>query len=88
MLLQVMPFATDVGDYLLSAGQSDFRDLSQRRVRLLRRRRIDTRTNTPALRTALQRRNIAFPPLALTGFPHQLIDGCHARSPVVLNDSE
>src|ERR1700738_533845 len=49
VLLQIVPLARDIADDLEAVGQANFGDLAQRRVRLLRRRRIDARANTTLL---------------------------------------
>ena len=49
MLLQVVALARDVGRDLDRAGDPDTRDLAQRGVRLLRRRREDARADAAAL---------------------------------------
>src|SRR5262249_31059626 len=83
VLLQVMALARDVADHLEAVGEAHLGDLAQRRVRLLRRRRIDARADPALLRTGLQRRHLVArfdrdPRLA-----DQLVDGRHARlSPV------
>jgi hypothetical protein len=53
MLLQVMPNAGNIGSHFDSVGKPDSRNLSQRGVRLLGRRRIDTGANPSFLRTTL-----------------------------------
>src|SRR5215208_6932136 len=50
VLLQVVALARDVGRVLDAAGDPDTRDLAQRGVRLLRRRRVHARAHTAALR--------------------------------------
>src|SRR3954451_6818297 len=49
VLLQVVALAGDVGRDLDGAGDPDARDLAQRRVRLLGRRRVDARADAAAL---------------------------------------
>merc|ERR1712025_468361 len=45
VLLEVVPFATDVAGHFETVRQAHARNLAQRRVRLLRSRRIDARAN-------------------------------------------
>src|SRR5260221_723434 len=54
VLLQVMAFAGDVARHLEPVGETDAGDLAQRRVRLLRRRRIDAGADAALLRARLQ----------------------------------
>src|SRR3954447_11157194 len=49
VLLQVVPLAGDVGRDLDAAGDPDARDLAQRGVRLLGRRRVDARADPATL---------------------------------------
>src|SRR3712207_1023918 len=55
VLLQVVADARDVGRHLDATGEADASDLAQRRVRLLRRRRVHAGAHTTTLRGALQR---------------------------------
>src|SRR3954468_5252868 len=59
VLLEVVALARDVGGYLHPVGQPHARDLAKRRVRLLRRGRVDARADTASLR----RRDPLLPPL-------------------------
>src|SRR5437763_1831560 len=45
VLLQIVALARNVADHLEAVGQAHFRDLAQRRVRLLRGGRIDARAD-------------------------------------------
>src|SRR3984957_1853834 len=54
MLLQVMALAGDIADDLETVGQPHLGDLAERRIRLLRRRRIDARTHAALLRARLE----------------------------------
>src|SRR6185503_6388765 len=56
VLLQVVADARDVGRDLDAVGQAHARDLTERRVRLLRGLREDAHAHAALLRTALQRR--------------------------------
>src|SRR5512147_3202625 len=55
VFLQVVAFAADVRDHLEAVGQAHLRNLAQRRVRFLRRGRIDTGAYAALLRAVLQR---------------------------------
>src|SRR5690606_7765559 len=56
VLLEVVSFTTDVADDLETVGQAYLGDLAQRRVRLLRRGRVNARAHAAPLRTVFQRR--------------------------------
>src|SRR5690606_32724636 len=60
VLLQVVAFTTDIGRNFKAVGQAYAADLTQSRVRLLRRGGIYTGTYTTALRAVLQRGHVAF----------------------------
>src|SRR5919199_247073 len=77
VLLQVVADARDVGGDLDAAGETDAGDLAQRRVRLLRRRRVDARAHAAALRGALQRRGLGLLDLVLAALADQLVDRGH-----------
>ncbi len=83
MLLQIMAFARDVARDFEAVGQPHARNLAQRRVRLLRRRRIDPGANTALLRASLQRRHLVACLLRRPGVPDQLVDGRHRLTPHV-----
>src|SRR5512144_2020338 len=53
VLLQVVPHTGNVRGDLEAVGETDAGDLAQRRVRLLRRRRVDPDAHTTLLRTGL-----------------------------------
>ena len=55
VFLEVVADARNVGRDFDPVGQAHARDLAQRRVRLLRRRRVDARADAALLRRALQR---------------------------------
>src|SRR6266700_3372112 len=79
VLLQVVPFARDIGRHLHPVGQPHAGDLAQRRVRLLGRGGVNTNADASPLRARLQRGRIR---LSANRFPaefHKLIDGGHAR---------
>src|ERR1700751_472579 len=54
MLLQIVAFAGDIADDLETVGQPHLGDLAQRRIRLLRRRRVDARADPALLRARLK----------------------------------
>src|SRR5690606_12567786 len=78
MLLQVMPLARDVADHLDTVGETDLGHLAKRRVRLLRRRRLDARADATLLRALLERRNLLLGLLHHPRIADQLIDRRHA----------
>ena len=51
VLLQVVALTRDIGVNLLTVGQTDTGNLAHSRIRLLRRGRVNTNTNTATLRT-------------------------------------
>src|SRR3954453_10872309 len=77
VLLQVVPDAGDVGGHLDATGEADASDLAQRRVGLLRRRRVDARAHAAALRGTLQRRGLGLLDLVLAALADQLLDRGH-----------
>src|SRR3954464_939494 len=77
VLLQVVADARDVGGHLDATGEADASDLAQRRVRLLRRRRVDARAHAAALRGTLQRRGLGLLDLVLAALADQLLDRGH-----------
>src|ERR1700742_541564 len=58
VLLKVMAFTRDVTDHLEAVGQAHLGNLTKRRVRLLRGRRVDARANAALLRRLLQCRHL------------------------------
>src|ERR671916_2154225 len=77
VLLQVVADTRDVGGHLDAAGQPDAGDLAQRRVRLLRRRRVDARADSATLGRTLQRRSLGLLDLVLAALADQLVDRGH-----------
>src|SRR3954464_7651563 len=77
VLLQVVADARDVGGDLDAAGETDASDLAQRRVRLLRRRRVDARADSATLGLTLQRRSLGLLDLVLAALADQLVDRGH-----------
>src|SRR3546814_4098599 len=78
VLLQVVAFARNVAGHFEAIGQTHARDLTQCRVRLLRRRRVDARADAALLRTGLQGRHLVALRLVLPGVPDQLVNRRHA----------
>src|SRR5581483_1291214 len=81
VLLQVVAFAADVADDFETVRQANLGDLAQRRVRLLRRRRVDARANAATLRAILECRRSALVRLRTPRLAHQLIDCRHSLIP-------
>ncbi len=80
MLLQVMTYTRDVGIHLTPVRETHTCNLSQRRVRLLGRRREHAQTHAPPLRAATQVGCLRAVRLALATHADQLLDGGHADS--------
>src|SRR5271169_3807758 len=80
VLLQVMALAGDVADDFEAVGQTNLGDLTQSRVRLLRRRRVDARADAALLRALLQSRHFLLRVLRHPRFANELIDRRH-RAP-------
>src|SRR3954454_8471725 len=74
VLLQVVADARDVGGHLDAAGEADASDLAQRRVRLLRRGRVDARAHPAALGRTLQRRGLGLLDLVSASFADEWFD--------------
>src|SRR5262245_59477716 len=88
MLLQVVAFARDVADHLKAVGQAYLGDLAQRRIGLLRGRRVDARADAPLLRTRLHMACLFAVGLLRPRFADQLLNGRHApRSPLPATDT-
>src|SRR5687767_10879316 len=77
VLLQVVPLAGDVADHLALVGEADLGHLPQRRVRLLRGRRIDASADSALLRVLLHGRDLGFRLLRLATLADQLVDRRH-----------
>src|SRR5262249_51648553 len=65
--------------HLEAVGEAHFRDLAQRRVRLLRRGRVDAGADAAFLRALLESRNLLARPLRHPRLAGELIDRRHAR---------
>src|SRR5206468_1466650 len=82
VLLQVVPFAGDVGRGLASAREPHARDLPQRGVRLLGRHRLHDEADAPLLGIALQNRRLGLVLDLPAPLAYELIDGRH-RPPII-----
>jgi hypothetical protein len=51
VLLEIMSFTSDIGDYFIPISQTDLGDLPESRVWLLRSTRVDLETDTSTLRS-------------------------------------
>src|SRR5262249_21510821 len=80
VFLQVMPFAGDIADDLEAVGEADLGDLAERRVRLLRRRRVDARADAALLRALLHRRHLVPPYRRLARLANELINRRHSAA--------
>src|SRR5690606_12134537 len=78
VLLQVVAFAADVGDDLVTVGQAHLGDLAQGRVRLLRGGGVDAGADAAPLRAVRQRGRIALVGLGAAPLAHQLVDRGHS----------
>src|SRR5579885_516272 len=78
VLLQIVPLAGDVSDHLEAVGEPHLRHFAQGRVRLLRRCRVDARTDTPLLRRGLQCRHGIARLERSAWFGNQLVDRRHS----------
>ncbi len=78
VLLQVVALARDVGDDLVAVRQAHLGDLAERRVRLLRRRRVDARADAAALRVALERDGPGGLALGRAALADELVDRRHS----------
>src|SRR5580658_2266816 len=77
MLLQIVAFARDIADDLEAVGQPHLGDLAQRRIRLLRRRRIDARAHAALLRARLEMAGFLAVGLRLPRLADQLANRRH-----------
>src|SRR6476469_5367538 len=77
VLLEVVALARDVADHFALVGQADFGHLAQRRVRLLRGRRIDTGADAALLRVLLHRRDLRLGLLRFATLADQLVNRWH-----------
>ena len=77
VLLEVVALAGDVADHFALVGQADLGHLAQRRVRLLRGRRIDTGADAALLRVLLHRRDLRLGLLRFATLADQLVNRRH-----------
>src|SRR6185503_4157915 len=80
VLLQIVANARNVGRNFNSIGQTDTSNLAQRRIRFLRRLRVDACTDASFLRRTLERRAGRFVLDLLATFANKLIDSRHLFS--------
>src|SRR5262249_45626611 len=80
MLLQVVPLAGDVRADLDAVREAHARDLAERGVRLLRRRRVDTRADAALLRRAPECRGLRLRLRRRPTLADELVDCGHALS--------
>src|SRR5690606_27481653 len=78
VLLKVMPLARNIPDDLELVGQADLGNLTESRVRLLRRSRVDARANTALLRALLHSGHLARINRSGARLANELIDRRHA----------
>ena len=78
VLLQVVTLARDVGRDLHPVRQPHARDLAQRRVRLLRGRRVDARADAALLRRPAERRRLRLRLRRLAALADELVCCRHA----------
>src|SRR3954462_13642038 len=77
VLLEVVALAGDVADHFALVGQADLVHLAQRRVRLLRSRRIDTGADAALLRIRRHRRDLRLGLLRFATLADQLVNRRH-----------
>ena len=74
VLLQVVAFAADVRNDLETVGQTNLRNFTQRGVRLLRSRGVNTGADAPLLRASLESGNLALGNRRLPALTNELIN--------------
>ena len=77
VLLEVMAFTADIGDYFESIGETHFGDFTESGVRLLRRPGHDLETNTAALRAVDESWRLRLLDWDVAPFANELINGRH-----------
>ena len=80
MFLQVMTLAGNIAGDLEAVGQPYARHLAKRRVRLLRRGRVDPHANPPLLRTGLHGGNLGAHHRTGARLTNQLINRRHTQT--------
>src|SRR5512144_1165146 len=79
VLLKIVTLAGNVARHLVAVGQTYAGHLAQRRVRLLRRRRIDAGADTALLRRPRQRRHLVAQGWGRPRITDQLVDRRHTH---------
>src|SRR4029077_7285177 len=87
VFLEVVSDARDVGRDLDAVGQTNARNLTERRVRLLRCRRIDARADAALLRARLQSRRLGLVADLAAALTHELADRWHSSKNPLLRDT-
>src|SRR5437868_1811584 len=87
VLLEVVTLAGDVADHFALVGQADLGHLAQRRVRLLRGRRIDAGADSALLRVLLHRRDLRLGLLRFATLADQLVNRRHEALHLSLRES-
>src|SRR5438067_6067570 len=77
VLLEVVALAGNVADHFALVGQADLGHLPERRVRLLRGRRINTGADSALLRVLLHRRDLRLGLLRFATLADQLVNRRH-----------
>src|SRR5665213_1565980 len=77
MFLQVMALSRDIADDFKAVGQAHLGNLAKRRVRLLRRGRIDAGADAALLRALLQGRHLLLRVLRNPRLANELVDRRH-----------
>src|ERR1700754_968159 len=83
VFLKVVTFAGDVTNDFEAVGQADLGDLTQSRVRLLRRRGVDAGADAALLRVLLKSGNLITLYVRLARLADQLVYGRHSTIPYV-----
>src|SRR6476659_9975303 len=87
VLLEVVALAGDVADHFALVGQADLGNLAERRVRLLRGRRIDAGADAALLRVLLHRRDLRLGLLRFATLADQLVNRWHEALHLSLPES-
>src|SRR6185503_18044285 len=87
VLLEVVPLARNVRRDLHTVGEPHARDLAERGVRLLRRRGVHARADTPLLRALLEGRRRTLGANLLAAATDELIDRGHRAERATLCNS-
>src|SRR5439155_23217069 len=87
VLLQIVALAGDIAGHFEAVGETDARDLAQRRIRLFRRRRGDARADPAFLRALLHRRHLVARNLRLARLVDQLVYRRHPSPNPIEHDN-